>query len=169
MLECKCKSTGHNIDTEQEATATNRNRKGIRKEGHEIGRYAGLIRSGIHRNAVASLDWIGKSAPVPLLLKVLRPCSRTVHTHTHTHTHARTHARTQTRTHADTAGTAGTAGTADTQTRKTRASGITHSAFHIRFGMPSKPRRQVQQSMDADLKQIMCSVPAINTQPGHVQ
>ena len=27
MLECKCKSTGHNIDTEQEATATNRNRK----------------------------------------------------------------------------------------------------------------------------------------------
>ena len=29
-------------------------------------RYKWLIRPLIHRNAIASLDWIGKSAPVPL-------------------------------------------------------------------------------------------------------
>ena len=31
-------------------------------------RYKWLIRPLIHRNAIASLDWIGKSAPVPLPL-----------------------------------------------------------------------------------------------------
>jgi len=33
----------------------------------KICRYKWLIRPLIHRNAIASLDWIGKSAPVPLL------------------------------------------------------------------------------------------------------
>ena len=32
----------------------------------EFCRYKWLIRPLIHRNAIASLDWIGKSAPVPL-------------------------------------------------------------------------------------------------------
>ena len=32
----------------------------------EKSRYKWLIRPLIHRNAIASLDWIGKSAPVPL-------------------------------------------------------------------------------------------------------
>ena len=32
-------------------------------------RYKWLIRPLIHRNAITSLDWIGKSAPVPLLKK----------------------------------------------------------------------------------------------------
>jgi len=32
-----------------------------------LSRYKWLIRPLIHRNAIASLDWIGKSAPVPLL------------------------------------------------------------------------------------------------------
>ena len=34
----------------------------------------------------------------PLLLKVLRPCSRTVHTHTYKHKHTRTHTHTHTNT-----------------------------------------------------------------------
>ena len=33
----------------------------------ELSRYKWLIRPLFHRNAIASLDWIGKSAPVPLL------------------------------------------------------------------------------------------------------
>ena len=48
-------------------------------------RYKWLIRPVIHQNAIASLDWIGKSAPVPLRAHT--------HTHTHTHTHLRTRAR----------------------------------------------------------------------------
>ena len=57
-----------------------------------------LIRPLIHRNAIASLDWIGKSAPVPLLPCLKQnnpgqiqknPCDYKGHTQgAHTHTHA---------------------------------------------------------------------------------
>ena len=47
-------------------------------------RYKWLIRPHIHRNATASVDWIGKSAPVPLLRKEALHLFRW-YTHTHTH------------------------------------------------------------------------------------
>ena len=49
-------------------------------------RYKWLIKPLIHRNAIASLDWIGKSAPVPLQSG---PPETEFDTHTHTPTHAR--------------------------------------------------------------------------------
>ena len=49
----------------------------------KIVRYKWLIRPLIHRNAIASLDWIGKSAPVPLLTKTIRIPVTTRVTHTH--------------------------------------------------------------------------------------
>ena len=53
----------------------------------EFCRYKWLIRPLIHRNAIASLDWIGKSAPVPLQisenqLEVLHLFRWYTHTHT---------------------------------------------------------------------------------------
>ena len=58
----------------------------IRRNKDEKSRYKWLIRPLIHRNAIASLDWIGKSAPVPLLSKKLGRSFTSVqmfHTHTH--------------------------------------------------------------------------------------
>ena len=55
----------------------------------ELSRYKWLIRPLFHRNAIASLDWIGKSAPVPLLLLAspsplwVTLWNRAWHTHTH--------------------------------------------------------------------------------------
>ena len=51
-------------------------------------RYRWLIRPPIHWFAIASLDWVGKSAPVPVCKKRqgLHLLSWLTHTHTHTHT-----------------------------------------------------------------------------------
>ena len=59
-------------------------------------RYKWLIRPFIHRNAVASLDWIGKSAPSPTAVKLLVSglVRDSAHTHTYIkHTHTQTHAQ----------------------------------------------------------------------------
>ena len=86
MLECTCKSTGHNIDTEQEATATNRNRKRNqeRGSGNRQVRRIDQIRYPPKCRSFIGLDrQIGSSPPA---MWNFRPCSRTLHTHTHTHT-----------------------------------------------------------------------------------
>jgi hypothetical protein len=53
----------------------------------EKSRYKWLIRPLIHRNAIASLDWIGKSAPVPPLIYINRGFTSVQMCHTHMYIH----------------------------------------------------------------------------------
>ena len=103
MLECKCKSTGHNIDTEQEATATNRNRKRNQEKGTKrtfrtsrLSQIAGTSRRRpfrISRPNHHCLRWaVNDGGPLPPCC--LKFCVRAPGRFTHTHTHLPTQAGT---------------------------------------------------------------------------
>ena len=87
MLECKCKSTGHNIDTEQEATATNRNRKRSQERGSGNRQVRRIDQIRYPMTEVASLSAVPQSCRTPLQCGIsVRAPGRFTHTHTHTHT-----------------------------------------------------------------------------------
>ena len=70
MLECKCKATGHNIDTEQEATATDRNRKRNQERGSRNRQVRRIDQIRYPMTEVASLSAVPQSCRTPLLRKI---------------------------------------------------------------------------------------------------